>query len=572
MTTNDKEEELKSNNIYEKYSKTINFDFYKIKQLHDETKDIKLDQTKINFEKFKGESYQRFFEKIKTMKNRFDNQLNESSDKMKLKIEEMSKESESLNNQKDISNYEIPTENITIEDIRNKFEKIIQRTNFPDKYFSEHKEEDQNAANSKSLNQRAVEDIQSVVDTIKKFSDNERIKSTYKHMENIIYWKYLNDRLEITKTSVNEKQDYLIKFIKEEYSDIKSSFFKEKISRNYILPTNTYFNSDPTKLKKETLIADTCQKAYTIDSVFCAFVTNDKNSYISWTNTANTVDVYSLNKSKITQQMKGHSQHIYIVRHFYNKKTNQDFLLSTSYDKKAIVWKYDNSKQEFSAFLSINTLHSGLYLYSGLILFDYNSEKPFVDSSFVVTSVPHEQHKVFNLKGTMLRNIGNKADYTYFINSYFDSKKNAFYIINANSQDVKILDFKDGSTVKIFKDDSSTWHMSAFINDIDNVTYLFETDGNGNLRIWDFEKITIHKKVSCSGCSLRGIIQWNEKYIVAASSDKSFKVINLDSNTLEHSQVVHDNVLCSVQKILHPKLGECLITCAIDGKLKIYSA
>ena len=45
----------------------------------------------------------------------------------------------------------------------------------------------------------------------------------------------------------------------------------------------------------------------------------------------------NLEKEVVTQKMKGHSQHIYIVRHFFDKRNSSDYLLSTSYDKRAIV-------------------------------------------------------------------------------------------------------------------------------------------------------------------------------------------------------------------------------------------
>ena len=271
--------------------------------------------------------------------------------------------------------------------------------------------------------------------------------------------------------------------------------------------------------------------------------------------------------------MKGHNQHIYIVRHFFDKRYNTDYLLSTGYDKKAIVWKYNTQNKEFSTFLTIHTGHSGLYLYSGIILFDHLSpEKNYIHNSTVITSVPNEQLKVFNFNGTLIKHIGNKSDYTYLINSYFSIKNNCYYIINANSQDVKIIDYKTGTTVKTFKESTVTWHMSAFIATLNGVEYLFESDGNGIVRLWDFDTEIMTKKISIKSCSIRGILLWNEKYMVCACSDKTFKFINLETETMEHSQDSHENVLCTIQKIVHPTYGESLLSCAIDGKLKLWTS
>ena len=81
---------------------------------------------------------------------------------------------------------------------------------------------------------------------------------------------------------------------------------------------------------------------------------------------------------------------------------------------------------------------------------------------------------------------------------------------------------------------------------------------------------TILDKIVCNGCSLRGFILWNDKTVIAASSDKSVKIIDLETKKVETIKDVHTNVVCSVVKIMHPIYGESLISSAIDGKVKLY--
>ena len=117
-----------------------------------------------------------------------------------------------------------------------------------------------------------------------------------------------------------------------------------------------------------------------------------------------------------------------------------------------------------------------------------------------------------------------------------------------------------------------TWHMSAFIEKLNNVDYLFESDGNGFLRIWNIENKTIYKEIQCKGCNFRGLCFWNEKYIIVASSDKGFKVVDIENCTFTHigGEGGHTNVLCTLQKIYHPFHGECLISSGIDGYIKLW--
>ena len=84
-------------------------------------------------------------------------------------------------------------------------------------------------------------------------------------------------------------------------------------------------------------------------------------------------------------------------------------------------------------------------------------------------------------------------------------------------------------------------------------------------------ELSLFKKIKVTGCNLRGIILWNNTYVIAASSDKSFKVIDLNEEKAIHSKQAHDNVLCTVNKLDHPTYGEALFTCSIDGKLKMWT-
>lgn len=564
------------------YLKAMTLDYKKISELLEESSKINIPTLKDQFNEYKETSSLIFKNRINRIKSNFDDKFNKLKQKMSSKVVQLKEEIKSSENHIEMIGYELPTSNFTYEEIKNTFKKLhIKKTKGPSLLNNDKKDTNNSnndnisnilSLNGRSLNLVCIEEVENIISLIKKFSDNEKLNNAYKTMQNIVYWKFLNEKKEIFLTTITEKQDIITKTIKDNICDLKSNFIQQKELGSYTLNDNVYFDSNPNNLKKTAfLVSKQCQKGYTIDSVFCAFNTYDQNPFIAWTTSENTVEILNVNNNKI-EIKKAHNQHVYIVRHFFDKRVNIDYLLSTSYDKKAVVYDYVSSDQTFKVLITINTAHSGLYLYSGVIVFDFTSEKPIQDSTLIVTSVPHEQLKVFNLKGTLIRHLGNKSDYTYYINTYYDSKKNSFFIINANSQDIKIIDFKDGSTVKTFKEqsESHTWHMSAFIAEMNSIYYLFETDGNGNIRIWNYELSQVHIKMNAPGCSLRGLILWNEKYLISASSDKSYKIFNIEDKILENTVPCHDNVVCSVQKILHPKLGESLLTCSIDGNLKLF--
>ena len=74
--------------------------------------------------------------------------------------------------------------------------------------------------------------------------------------------------------------------------------------------------------------------------------------------------------------------------------------------------------------------------------------------------------------------------------------------------------------------------------------------------------IYIFKIINTNGYKLAHIIEWNNKYIIAADfNNKSFKIINLEGNKIicdingQHTK----EVVC-IKKIYHPIYGESLMT------------
>lgn len=417
--------------------------------------------------------------------------------------------------------------------------------------------------NKKNKTESGLEDL---INLVKKNSDQDKIKKNLNEIETILYCKML---------STSQKMDYIDLKVDDVAKDINStcSEFKKEIDFDLENPSiyktiknmNFFLNPKNFVFKKD--ITDKLQKSYTIDGVFCAFTTYDGKSLVAWGSPSFTVEIYDLVQEKVIKSLTGHIQHIYITRHFFDKLTMKDYLLTTSYSKCCKVWDLT----DFSNILTLSNCHNGSYLYSGLIIFDpLNTESPLV-----LTVAPNENIKVWNFKKSLVSSINASTDYTYYLNVWYDDRfnKNDIYIINANSKDVKIYDYRTGKVSKTFyKSDSSlAWHMSAFVEYIDNKPYLFESDGNGNLKVWDVDTQAIFKKITISGCNLRGICLWNDIYVLAAGTDKSVKIINYMTEQLEGTLEAHNNILCTIEKINHPIYGETILTGAIDGKMKLFA-
>ena len=407
------------------------------------------------------------------------------------------------------------------------------------------------------------EELEKFLENIKKFMDNDKLIKSQKDLKNLIYGKYLFEHLKTyennlekinsLKTEINEFILKLIKCIFPEHEPIKI----------YTNQSTVDFLSNPQELKYKETITNKCLKSFTIDSIFDAYTAFDGNAYIaSSLSSSYNIEIYNLQNNTLQSTLKGLYNQLYIIRHYAQYSTNTDYLLSTTTGKTLKIWNL----KTYTEYLTIKNCHSGAYMYSALLLFDEINKK-----NYVVTSSPNDYIKLWNFEdGKFIHDVGTKSDYTYFINSWCHDSK--YYIINANADNVKIYGIdKINDLFGEYTGKQRTWHMSAFVEKINDIDTLFESDGNGYVRLWNLENNSLMKNIYCPSCSLRGLCLWNQQYVIVASSDKSFKIIDFVKEKCVNSIVgQHYNSLCSVKKIKHPKYGESLLSGSIDGSIKLW--
>ena len=405
-------------------------------------------------------------------------------------------------------------------------------------------------------------ELEKYLQTIKKFMDNEKLLKSQKDLKNVIYGKYLFDHLKDFEKNLNEINN-LKNDLKEYITTlIKCIFPENEIIKVYSNQNLSNFETSPQDLKYKETITTKCLKSFAIDSIFDAYYAFDGKCYLASSISSNyNIEIYNLENNSLTKTLKGLNSQLYIIRHYAQYSTQIDYLLSTSTSKSVKIWNL----KTYQECLTINNCHSGSYMYSALLLFD-----DFNNKNYVVTSSPNDYIKIWNFtNGQFIRDCGTKNDYTYFINIW--KHDNEYYIINANADNVKI--YGSGKVDDLYGEYSGkqrTWHMSAFVEKLNNIETLFESDGNGSVRLWNLENNSLIKSIQCNSCSLRGICLWNQQYIIAASSDKSIKIIDYINQKCVISISGHNNSVCTVKKIKHPKYGEAILSGSIDGTIKLW--
>ena len=97
------------------------------------------------------------------------------------------------------------------------------------------------------------------------------------------------------------------------------------------------------------------------------------------------------------------------------------------------------------------------------------------------------------------------------------------------------------------------------------------SSSNGYINIWDLYNKKIYKTINTDGCKLAHIIEWNKKYIIVADyNNKSFKIIDIDNDSINNINTEHKDALACVKKINHPIYGESLLSAAQDNTIKLW--
>ena len=517
-----------------------------MEQIINEWKLEDLEKVTQNFKSMQGQNYKKF-DIIKAMTSNLIKDIIQAIKEQNInKLNEINFKSKNIPNQveKDLLfKMYIPSENIT----KNK-DDIITYIN--------------NKYQSKNAND--------FVNQVKFLFDTHQFIKVAKNINDQIYINQLTNITEDKKEKLNSKIDSILKDLEADL-DSKLSLVEEEIilsTENPSIYTSYNFSfklqNDPQELVFKKDICSNAHKTNSIDRVFCAFKSFLGEALIVWGSSSNNIEYYDCEKEKIVKTFhQAHSQTIFSCRHYPYVKKRIDYIITSSYDRTVKLWDYTQNSYD----LYISNAHGGYYIYSVSVLFNIQEDK-----NYVITSSSNEKMKVWDFKGNYIRNFGQDSESTYFIDVYYNKMKKQYYIINANSVDVKSYEFDTGNLYHKYKGIPQTWHMSAVINETKQGQLLIESDGTGRIRIWDFNTANLLKNIASTySLNLRGICLWNDRYLFAAGNDYQVKLFDLEEGKFIKSFKGHSSTVCTIEKIKHPKYGGCLVSQGLDGKLKLWA-
>ena len=365
-------------------------------------------------------------------------------------------------------------------------------------------------------------------------------------------------------------QDEQIKTLKSILKDQKKSEnLPEKKIQNQNPVTNNTKNQvqkseAPLKLEFNKDLTTNAPNYSAVTQMFSVFKSIKNKTYLTWVTKNKTIEIYDLDSENLIRTIENaHTNDIYCCRHFIDNKKNIDYLITSSYDKSIKIWNLESLDNK--PLLTISNAHSNGYIYTPCILSHKNLEK-----NYIISGADEDYIKIFDFEGKS-QNKDIKVDtYINFLDTFYDEKSNEFYIIVGNGKDVRSLKFNDCSIFNIYGENDSSSHPHVILYKQENIVKLVESNLKGYVHIWNFHTGECLNTIFLQTV-LSGICLWDYNFLICACNDKELKIVNINDGKIEKGLPGHNRVCLSVQKIKLSKYGECVISHAKDGLLKLWT-
>ena len=382
------------------------------------------------------------------------------------------------------------------------------------------------------------------------------------------------DKMKNDYSRMNNKLNktiYEINKLKEEISQNNSNENRPSLGSS----TNSakLFDAEPTNLNSVyNLVSDSYNIDY-LDNTFILFSTKNDCLYLVYATELKSIKCYSFGHQKLIKEIKNaHDDYITNFRYCFNKKNEKDMIMSISgWINNIKIWDGNT----WQCLLNISNVNNNGYLFSSafLVIKNFNNMKynKLLDEYYIISSNRNhlgtsEPIKVYDLNGKLISKILESNDNTCFIDTYCEKEKKGnkenlkYYIITGNTGYVKSYDYFNKKLYKIYHEkDNKADHLCVLIKKIDENIKLIESCADGFIRIWGYHDGDLNGKVDCK-VGLLGICIWNSNYLFTGSKDNSIKLIDIKNLKIVKSLNGHNNYVCTIRKIVHPKYGGCIIS------------
>ena len=384
---------------------------------------------------------------------------------------------------------------------------------------------------------------------IKEIPESISIKALVEETENKKFEKEINKELNLqNELGINEKGISERNLFNDNYK-IKNNIQK----KNKINKIENKFN--PNNIQLLNNLTKDSYSDYTLDNTFTVFNSIDNIIYLIYTNIKKSIITYNIiDNKKINEIKNAHSRDITNLRHFLDKYNKRDLIISISLSNNNLkLWDITT----FECLLNLENINKSGRLFSACLLSENNA-------NYVITSCAYgnnEPIKIFDMNNIKVKEINELNDSIYFIESFYDTILSKYFIIVGCNGFIKSFDYNNNIIYKKYNDNDNNRHCSIIINNKGEKIKMLESSFDGNLRIWDFHKGILLKKIKiCENSWLFGLCLWDNEHLLIGCGDKSIKVVELKNGTINANLNGFNNKVLCIKKVIHPLYGECLIT------------
>ena len=354
----------------------------------------------------------------------------------------------------------------------------------------------------------------------------------------------------------------------------KSIEINTKIENNNIL-----FKNNPNLRYKEDIIYDNDSIGF--NDLFDIFSSNiDNKLYIISPNKISfSLDIYLLeNTNQIVNSLKGHNNHITMVKYYFNSNDNikKEYIISADINGVVIIWEINdiNNYKKYDIKLKTND-----FIYSCLMYFES------INTYIITSTCGKDDTKLFIL---------NNQNNIKFVKNIKNSKNNNVYYLliwpNKISKEMHLIQFcKKKIVISNINSNEIYWnlideknkdgpYMNGFIysnkkNENEYYEYLYSVSMNGYINVWELHQKLLINSIFINNNFLNQIIQWNENYIIMTNGNKN-NILIMDLNCrriISNIFSKHEKGIINIKKVVHPIYGESLLSCGLEGSIFLWN-
>ena len=288
---------------------------------------------------------------------------------------------------------------------------------------------------------------------------------------------------------------------------------------------------------------------------FCDIENNANKNYLSVLRLKDNIEVKSL---------EGHKDKILTIRYFQDPYTKIDYLVSSDRNNTIILWDLSNN---FSKKLETKV---DVEPFISILLLIFTSEK-----IYIVFSNVNDGTKFFDIDNkNIIFNITNPNFSTYFLEYWYNLKKNKHNIIICGINKVLIKELPDNEIYDEFKSgEKYPYNLGAIIFKNKGRDLLAVCSSYGLIQIYSFEYKEVFIKIILDNVNLYSFVKWNHNYLLINDCQNNC-ILVLDKNdnfqikkTIPCPEMYIDRF---IKKIEHPLYGESILSVGIDWTIKLF--